>query len=514
MKHKGISFLRRLFKEDAGQSFVVLGISMTALIGLAGISVESGHAYFAYRQLVESTNAATLAGAQAMPNITQATANVTAYSSMSGNKNTSTLLTNVNITPVYACLTTVTNTLNIPCQTASNGNNYNSIKVTQTASVPSWFAGIFGITTFHLSYTAYAAMRGGTASNWNIAIVLDGTASMASNDSGKQCTGTREHCALLGVQALLLDLYPCALGETCSSSTTYVDDVSLYVFPPNNTPSYDYCSGGKSPSNVNNGDYVVPTLGGSYTYQVISYSNDYKTTDSSSTLSTSSHIVAASGYTGTSCAGIYPKGGAGTYYAEVIYQAQSDLVAQQTAHPGSRNAMIILSDGDATATANITGSASCTGGNHGYCTANYSSSSDLKPSTNGALNGVTGNNPNSYTYPSAVGECGQAVVAAQAAATAGTVVYSIGYGSPTSGCTTDATYSASVTNNGTSWGRGDSACQAIGAMASAPSNFFSDDGNGCQAISTSNQNFTTLTAIFRQIVSGLTTPRLIPNTTT
>ena len=245
MKDKVISFLRRLFKEDAGQSFVVLGISMTAFFGLAGISVESGHAYFAYRQLVQSTNAATLAGAQAMPNITQATANVTAYSSKSGNKNAGGLLTNVNITPVFACLTTVTNTLNVPCQTASNGNNYNSIKVTQTASVPSWFASIFGITTFHLSYTAYASMRGGTASNWNIAIVLDGTASMNSSDSGVQCSGTREHCALLGVQTLLQDLYPCALGQTCSSSTSYVDDVSLYVFPPNNTPSYDYCSGAR-----------------------------------------------------------------------------------------------------------------------------------------------------------------------------------------------------------------------------------------------------------------------------
>ena len=267
---------------------------------------------------------------------------------------------------------------------------------------------------------------------------------------------------------------------------------------------------------------MVPTLGGSYTYQVIGYSNDYKLTDASNTLNTSSNIVAASGYSGTSCAGIYPKGGAGTYYAESIYQAESDLAAQQTAHPGSRNAMIILTDGDATATVDgtcTTGtyvySSTTSGGAHPTTTYKYiCSTSDLQPSSTNALNGIPANNPTSYTYPSAVGECGQAVVAAAAASTAGTVVYTIGYGSPTSGCSTDATYSASVTNNGTSWGAGNSPCQAIGAMASAPSNFFSDNGSGCRAISTSNQNFTTLTAIFRQIVSGLTTPRLIPNSTT
>lgn len=523
MKRMLVSRLRRLLREEAGQSIVVLAASMVGFFGLAGISVESGHAYIAYRQLVASTNAATLAGAQAMPNITQAKANVIAYSSEAGSKNASSLLTNANIKPVFSCLTTVTNTLNIPCQTASDGNNYNSIEVTQTASVPSWFAGIFGITTFNFSYTSYASMRGGTASNWNIAIVLDGTASMKDNDSGKQCTGTQEHCALLGVQALLEDLYPCALGETCSTSTHYVDDVSLYVFPPATTPAYDYCSGGDNPQNITNGKYVVSTLSSGETYQVITYSNDYKTTDSSSTLNTSSNIVAASGYSGTGCAGIYPAGGAGTYYAQAIYQAQSDLAAQQTAHPGSRNAMIILSDGDATATVDGT----CSSGSYLYSsttssgrrgtttTNNYiCSDSDLQPSSANALNGIPANNPTSYTYPSAVGECGQAVVAAQAAATAGTVVYTIGYGAETSGCTTDATYSASVTNNGTSWGAGDSPCQALAAMASAPSNFYSDDGNGCKALSTSNQSFTTLTAIFRQIVSGLTTPRLIPNSTT
>ncbi len=78
----------------------------------------------------------------------------------------------------------------------------------------------------------------------------------------------------------------------------------------------------------------------------------------------------------------------------------------------------------------------------------------------GTLNGTgAGSNKNSYTYPSALGECGQAVQAAYDAATNSdynntgsfTRVYTIGYGSPTSGCTTDKTYSATVTGGGGNW---------------------------------------------------------------
>lgn len=502
MTRTGIRRFAKLLKDECGQSAVIFALGMTAFVGLAGTGVEAGHAYVAYQQLVASTNAAVMAGAQAMPNTTQASTNVTAYSSVSGGKNASSLLTNVAVTPTFLCLSQVTSSLNTPCETSTGGSGgYNAVQVKQTASVPSWFAGLFGIKTFNLSYTATASMRGGAASNWNIAIVLDGTASMANKDSGAQCSGTQESCALLGVQALLEDLYPCALGQTCSSSSSYVDDVALYVFPPAATPAYDYCSGGTSPSNITNGKYIVPTLSSSYTYQVIPYSNNYKTTDAATTLATSSNIVKATGYSGTSCAGIYPKGGAGTYYAQAIYQAQSDLVAQQTANKGSKNAMIILSDGDATATVTYTSKSDTA----------VSTSSDLQPSSTNSLNGVAYNNPNSYTYPSANGECGQAVVAAQAAANAGTMVYTIGYGAETSGCSSDAKYSATVTNDGTSWGPGDSPCQALAAMASAPINFYSDDGNGCKAAVPSNQAITSLTAIFRQIASSFSVPRLIPN---
>ena len=171
------------------------------------------------------------------------------------------------------------------------------------------------------------------------------------------------------------------------------------------------------PNNTGTGltEQMPSTLG---TYQVIPFSGDYRVSDSATTLNTTADIVIAAG--GAGCAGITAPGGEGTYYAQVIYAAQAALVAQQTANPGSQNAMIILSDGDATSSA--------------------SSGQIVVASGGGTLNGTgSGSNKNSYTYPSALGECGQAVQAAYDAANnasynnAGsyTRVYAIGYGAET-----------------------------------------------------------------------------------
>jgi hypothetical protein len=527
MKPYGILCFRRFLKDQSGQTGVVVLFTMTVVVALAASSVEAGHIYYAYQQLIASTNAATLAGAQAMPNTTQAGTNVTTYSSQTGELNASPLLTNVVATPSYLCLNTVSNSLNVPCSTSTGASGgYNALSVTQTATVNLWFGGLIGVPKVNLSATATAAMRGGTNTPWNIAIVLDTTASMGDQDDGKQCSGTKISCALQGVQMLLGDLYPCALGQTCSSSTSYVDSVSLFVFPAVTTATMadDYtCTNGKM-TNPTIVAYTIPNTSPAYTsgtapvstlmlpsgdtYQVITWSNDYKTSDTATTLSALSNIVIAAGAK-SGCAGLQTPGGEGTYYAQVIYAAQAALVTQAANNPGSKNAMIILSDGDATSCATNANTSA------GAC----SSKGEISP-TQGNLNGTgtSSSNPSgyqNYTYPSALGECGQAVLAAQYAASAGTTVYTIGYGAETSGgCTTDKTYSATVTTNGGAWAPGDQPCQAIAAMASAAMNFYSDDGAGCQATTPSNQAITKLTAIFRAITDNMTSPRLIPNGTT
>jgi Flp pilus assembly protein TadG len=516
MKRMGRLFHRRFLKNQRGQAAVMVMITASTMMALAAASVETGHVYYAYQKLVASTNASVMAGAEAMPNTSLASTNVATYSSQSKGLNATPMLTNDVATPSFLCLSTVSSSLNVPCQTSSGGSGgYNSVSVTQTATIPLWFGGLLGMKQMNVSYTAEAAMAGGQNSPWNIAVIVDTTNSMTDKDSGDQCTGTQITCALLGVQALLSDLYPCGLGQNCTSSTTYVDSVSLFVFPAvtGTTASKDTSCPTGDPTIV---AYTFPdppsntTLPTADTYEVTSFANDYKTTDAATTLNQAAPIVIAAGDSGqNNCAGIQAPGGEGTYYAQVLYAAQAALLKQQAANPGSQNAIILLTDGDATACASNANTSA------GAC----NTKSELVASE-GTLNG-TGtktSNPSgyeSYTYPSALGMCGQAVLAAQAAATAGTTVYTIGYGAETSGgCTSDKTYSASVTTEGGVWGPGKQPCAAIAAMASAATNFYSDDGQGCEATAPSNQNLTKLTAIFRAIVDNMSSPRLIPHGTT
>lgn len=508
MQSRGTPWIKKLLREEAGQTLAFVLVCMTGAIGLAGISMDMGHGFYAYEKLKASTNAAAMAGAAGLPNTTTATTNVTNYSSATGDQNALAIFSQVSTAITFKCLSSLTSLGMVCTTTTGTSGGYNAVQVKQTAQVSTWFAKVFGVSTFTLSATSTAAKAGGTDTPWNIAIILDTTKSMADPDSGTQCSGTQISCALLGVQALLKDLSPCAMNTTCSSSTTPVDSVALYVFPPvlATTAPNDYGKGGCPTSAPTHEYYEAPTLPAAWTYQIIPFSANYRTSDAATSLDTSSDLVIAAG--GAGCDGITAPGGAGTYYAQVIYQAQSDLVAQQKANPGSRNAMIILSDGDATATVTYTSSKDTA----------ISSTSDLQSSSTNSLNGVAFNNPNSYTYPSAVGECGQAVQAAQTAATGpngnglpGTLVYTIGYGAETSGCTSDATYSGSYTSGWSSWGPGDSPCQALEAMATSAQTFFSDDGDGCA--SPNQANYTKLTQIFQVISQNLTTPRLVPNGT-
>jgi len=527
MRGFGIRWMRRIARSERGQGAVAAIMTASVMMAIGGATVETGHIYYAYQQLLASTNAATLAGAQAMPNTTQASANVTLYSSQSGQLNANRMLTNVAATPTFLCLNTVTNSLNVSCSTSTGASGgYNAVRVRQTATVPLWFGGLLGMRSMNIAASATASMRGGGNTPWNIALIIDTTNSMGNSDSGAQCSGTRESCALQGARILLNDLYPCALGDNCTTSTNLVDSVSLFVFPAvtTGTQANDYtCTNGHM-TNPTIVAYTVTDALPAYTngtapasnlmlpsgdtYQVLGFVNNYKVSDAATSLNTaSSMVIATAGKSG--CAGLQTPGGEGTYYAQAIYAAQAALVAAQTANPDSQNAMIILTDGDATACAS-----------NAYTTGGACNTKAQIVATEHTLNG-TGTkttNPNgytNYTYPSALGECGQAVLAAKFAADSGTDVYTIGYGSPTSGsCTTDKTYSATVTTNGGSWGPGKQACNALAAMASAQVNFYSDNGSGCQASAPSNQNLTKLTDIFRKITNNLSTPRLIPNSST
>jgi hypothetical protein len=541
--------LRRLIKSEQGQSIVMVAISATAILTLAVSSAEVGHVYYAYRQLVSSTNEATLAGAQAMSDAllntsssgaytAEVTAAVKQFSSVTGQLNASNMLSNDQIsTQTLFCSSTISKApFYVECQTPpGSSTGYNAITVTQTAKVNLWFGGLIGMPLMNLSATSSASMKGGSDIPYNLAVIMDTTASMKDTvKNDKDCTTSQIVCAVQGLEVMLENMDPCAQNTTCTSSTPYVDDVAVFVFPPvpySSTGNYkpQYCGTGVSSVpynfvNVTSGssqNLAIATTGSNAgTYEIIPFNDVYKTNDTSS-LAVASALAQAVGFTGSGCTGLSAPGGQGTYYAQVLYAAQAALVTQQRANPTSKNIMIILSDGDATACASgaNTTAGGCTGTNI-VADNNPSCGSSGGSCLNGT--GTKTSNPSGYqspTYPSALGECGQAVQAAQLATAAGTVVYTIGFGSETSGCATDKTYSTTSgsTDGAEAWPSGPysrTPCNAIAAMASNVNTFYSDNSGGCPALSPVNADFTSLAQIFQAIVNGLSTPRMIPNGTT
>jgi|SRR5665213_1078841 len=196
------------------------------------------------------------------------------------------------------------------------------------------------------------------------------------------------------------------------------------------------------------------------------------TINNSVSASSPSIVNAAGGnsyFGGSSCAGMFAKGGESTFYAGAMFTAQQYLVANARAN--AQKVIILLSDGDAN------------GGKMGASSANLNDS--------GASKG---------TYPSSSKQCQQAIDVATAAKAAGTKIYVVGYGVASGGCGTDI---------------GLTACSVLRSIASADKNFFVDTGIVSCAGATSvvmNGKTNSLSAIFTAIVGDLALPRLVPNT--
>lgn len=517
----------KFLNNEKGQVLPWMALLMIVFIGAAGLTIDLGRGWVAYRQLQAAADAATLAGVNAMA-ASGATASsvqnaVCQFSANGSNSNncvmittgtggTTTTITKAGINTA-ASLYSVTTTATMKCVTGKayltttcNASNtgYNVIQVVENTSIPTFFIqGLkaFGInpgTTLTMNSTSSGTLNG-TMAPLDVAIVVDTTASMASNDPSK-CGGTvtytvtKVQCALLGVQTLLNKLPKCAQVSPVTGNCTAYNQVSLFTYPnveASSVSSITTCTGSGSgtgtslaytwpaPSSwtgygTGSNSYTAPT-GTSGTYQISSFSNDYAGS-STGTLSTSSNIVIATGGTGSSpCTGMKAIGGQGTYYAGAINQAQEALM---TAAYGttSKMVMIIMSDGDADSTK--------------ICKT-WSTTNPTQCSAYATNNGTN--------YGSSIDQCKQAINAANNATSLGTTVYTIAYQAPTNGCGSDSS------------GLGLTACKAMQYMSSNyptdTSHFYSD---GSSASSCGVGGYT-LPTIFSQIEASFGAGRLIPN---
>lgn len=429
MKTLQRSLLSRVIQDQDGQVLPWMVFLMVLFLGAAGITVDLGHAYVCYRELQTSTDAAAMAAAYELSQPTATTDSVKAaasnYSSVTGAVNVNSNLLNPTISVRFNCSTSVAN-LGISCSGSSTG--YNVVQVQQLVTVPTYFIralavlGVNAAKSIPLGAVSTAAARGATNSQFNVAIVLDTTASMKTNDNDASCGNTRIYCALQGMRTLLTSLSPCTAsgsGSNCAGGSSF-DQVSLFTFP--NIEADQAANDTSCPTgNPAIPNYYTPVRGAAWkaptgnaaTYQVTSYLSDYSSNGKANgTVNTSSSLgIAAGASTSKSCSGLQAPGGDGTYYAGAIYAAQSSLLAAQAANPGSQNALIILSDGDAQSTKiSVTGTVQKSG---------------------------TGSPALTVDYPASSNQCQQAIDAANFASSQGTTVYTIAYGAPNSGCSTD-----------------------------------------------------------------------------
>lgn len=508
--------------RERGQMLPLVACMMMAMFGITAMVVDVGRVFISYHQLQASTDAAALAGGEAMgqQNSTSSSTDsaVNLYSSMSSDKNAYSNLSGVTTTIALKCLTTLTSQ-GIPCYGAGA---YNAVQVTQTVNMPTTFAAVFGTPSVALAASSTAAMAGAATTPYNVAIILDATLSQNSTDDNCGTNVTEMQCELNGAQVLLKNLLPCAAQVgTCSisngQSTNAVDRVALFTFPAISATTASVDTGCTSPPTAafanQNGYGYSSSFGGYYsmmpqaawtgwptalaysfptpgatsyapgtsstsaTYQVTPFLSDYRVSDTATGLNPNSQLYNALGVS-SNCGGIATPnydGDFGTYYAGVIYAAQSALIAQQAANPGTENVMIILSDGNATA-----------------------------PHTNGNVTVMPSPATSNGSYPSWKNECAQAVTAAQYAANpGGTKVYSIAYGSETSGCTSDSS--------------GISPCTTMQTMASSPGYFYSDYLQSGSGVNTNcvgtGATTTNLSQIFYDVYTSLSKARLIPNST-
>jgi Flp pilus assembly protein TadG len=467
MKKNCKSFVRRALDDQRGQMLVLVALGMLVLMGVAGLTIDAGHAYLVRDKLQSTADAAALAGADSVYTNSSAASVASQYVTNNLSAGEGTVTPNIT-TPCLNVLIPAPST----CANSTPANPPNAVKVNLTAAVPTYFMRLFGFTTVNVGATAIASMQG-LAQPWNVAIILDATGSMGSQDPYcPQSGSTAEQCAMTGIQTMLLSVHPCAGGQAgCTSSSANAKfRVSLFSFPnvPVTQVADDYNCKGTPTANV----YSLPAIPASgstsaytpfaysgttaytATYQITPHSADMTNIDangftsdyltSGGALNSSSILVKAIGNSSTSTKGClkppstssWPDSKYMTYFAGAIYAAQTALQAEQAATTAlginANNAIIFVSDGQANMPYDGFPQKTSTAGTGGD---SVTSAGTTKYTTTAA--NLTGVSTKWGTYPDSNADCQQAIMAAQYAQNAGTRFYAVAYGSESNGCVTD-----------------------------------------------------------------------------
>jgi hypothetical protein len=192
---------------------MLAALAMAMMLVMVALVVDIGKAYLVQRQLQAGVDAAALAGAQHLPDPTEATQVAQDYGPSAGEKNEVTVGSNVTTAVTMRCVSTA------PGCNPTNGN-YNAVRVHATSDVSLLFARILGIHKLKVKATATACSPC-SAKPLDIMFVLDRTGSMCQHSNGSNdpaCTDLNN--AKNGIRTFLRLM------------DTDMDWVGLSAFPP------------------------------------------------------------------------------------------------------------------------------------------------------------------------------------------------------------------------------------------------------------------------------------------
>ena len=175
--------IRDLLRDQAGATAILFGFMAVGLMGTAGLTVDVGRIFVAKKSFDADTQAAALAGANALQqtNATQTTVQTAVTAWKTANPSTKVTITNTNV--AISCDTA---TANLP---TCNGTTANVANGDADGDGDDQFPQGGRIPLDHAHLDVERAKAGGTAIPLNVMFVLDATGSMNDTDTG--CTGCR-----------------------------------------------------------------------------------------------------------------------------------------------------------------------------------------------------------------------------------------------------------------------------------------------------------------------------------
>lgn len=235
-------------RTSSGQTLPLVVVFLLTLLLFCGAVIDIGNAYRVKQALQASADAAVAAGAGNLPNTTAASAAAHNLSAENSGKNR------------IAGVPNVSANVTLDCSTSSNFcNPANTVHITESANVPTYFLRLVGINSITETVRAQACSPCGGLP-LDVMIVLDRTGSMA---------GTKISNAKAGILAFLSGMDPTidnvglvvlppatSLANACSTTddTTYQDTTPAYLLVPlGNT----YAT---SLGNLNNNSPLVSTV--------------------------------------------------------------------------------------------------------------------------------------------------------------------------------------------------------------------------------------------------------------